>query len=67
MLENLCKHNLKVTILAVYNKKLLTVLRFKYHFPSLLCLVINPLLHNAAFHLGLHYLLRQNRSSEKEI
>ena len=27
----------------------------------------DEMLHNAAFHQGLHCLLRQNRSSEKEI
>ena len=27
----------------------------------------DEMLHNATFHLGLHSLLRQNRSSEKEV
>ena len=27
----------------------------------------DEMLHNAAFHQGLHFLLRQKRSSEKEI
>ena len=27
----------------------------------------DEMLHNAAFHQGLHYLLRQNRSSENQV